>query len=67
MSTFSQDFYGGQWASFNLENINKVLAVKESLAGIENNLIENEHVLPVGNNLFSIRDVKQKWHIPEYV
>lgn len=69
---YSNDFYGGQWASFNLEGIEKYVINPQvsSNSTIENNsqyLKEGEQFQTIGNNLFGICNVSHAWHIPKYV
>ncbi|KAJ8960383.1 hypothetical protein NQ314_006073 [Rhamnusium bicolor] len=63
------DYYGGHWASFNLDAIQK-LQHKATYNSISqdnlNELInENEELMRIGNDLFNIENFKFKWHIPE--
>lgn len=53
----SNDYYGGQWASFNLKALNN-FTQKETVEA-------NENFLIIGNSIFNIRDFHSKWHIPE--
>lgn len=52
------------WASFNLDAINNFTnAAKENIAEVIKG--EGETVLPFGNHLFSMKDVKQMWNVKE--
>lgn len=59
----SNSYYGGLWASFNLDSIGKIAESNRSQGVVENK--ENEIVYPVGNDVFDLRIHSQKWHIPE--
>ncbi|KAJ8922725.1 hypothetical protein NQ315_007760 [Exocentrus adspersus] len=62
------EYYGGQWASFNLDAIqqrvreNPICHPPENIAEL---LQQGEHALPIGNDLFNIENVSFNWHIPE--
>ncbi|KAJ8982352.1 hypothetical protein NQ317_013103 [Molorchus minor] len=63
----TDDYYGGQWASFSLEAINR-LQRDNSLGGSKGDdtfSIENEEMLAIGNNLFNIENFTGTWHIPK--
>lgn len=67
---FSNDFYGGMWASFNLEGMEKYVIKPQvsSNKNVETNteLLKNgEHFLQIGNTLFGVSNVTHKWHIAE--
>ncbi|XP_017783820.1 PREDICTED: rab proteins geranylgeranyltransferase component A [Nicrophorus vespilloides] len=65
----SKDYYGGLWASFNLENIETVFSKPQSNihnAGSEDvQLDANQKKLVIGNDLFEIIDIEQAWHVLE--
>ncbi|KAI4462518.1 rab gdp-dissociation inhibitor [Holotrichia oblita] len=64
----SQDYYGGFWASFNLEQIDK-LCERNRNANIDLasdvQLNEGERLIKIGNNNFDLKNASQKWNIPE--
>lgn len=66
----SNDFYGGQWASFNLEGIEKYVinpqvSSNSTIENISQYLKEGEEFQTIGNNLFGICNVSHAWHIPK--
>lgn len=65
------DFYGGVWASFNIEGIEKYVtkqdASKVDLDSFKKYIHEGEQFLELGNNICGISDVVLNWHIPKYV
>ncbi|RZC42111.1 rab proteins geranylgeranyltransferase component A 1 [Asbolus verrucosus] len=65
----SNNYYGGLWASFNLDAIQQLNVISERTEeSFSSELVkENEKVFPVGNNLFNLKNVQIKWHIPEKV
>lgn len=69
---FSANFYGGAWASFNLDTLNSVLSEKNDNGdqkqideGLEKLLADGERIIRLGNTEFGLSNVKQEWHIPE--
>ncbi|KAF2893593.1 hypothetical protein ILUMI_12580 [Ignelater luminosus] len=64
----SNNYYGGLWASFNLDSISNIL---NSASNIETNLevkqflTENEKIYQFGNDAFHMHTHSQIWHIPE--
>lgn len=64
----SQDYYGGFWASFNLEQIDK-LCERNQNANVDISadvqLNEGERLIQIGNNNFDLKNTSQKWSIPE--
>ncbi|KAJ8956170.1 hypothetical protein NQ318_020721 [Aromia moschata] len=58
------DYYGGQWASFNLDAINKLQNNSDTIIPEKILLNENEEAFHIGNKLFSIENFSSCWHIP---
>nr|XP_022900003.1 rab proteins geranylgeranyltransferase component A 1 isoform X1 [Onthophagus taurus]XP_022900004.1 rab proteins geranylgeranyltransferase component A 1 isoform X2 [Onthophagus taurus] len=64
----SKDYYGGDWASFNLETIQKLISMESNEAQIDVNGVsieDDEVVVGVGNDIFNLKDVEQTWNIIE--
>lgn len=60
----SNHYYGGLWASFNLDSINKIGEDGHTQDVVENNT-ENELIYSVGNDHFNLLVHSQTWNIPE--
>ncbi|XP_076274633.1 rab escort protein [Rhynchophorus ferrugineus] len=56
----TNDYYGGTWASFNLKSL------QEQGTKPNEKQFENERGLQIGNDVFSIQDFSEKWHIIEH-
>ncbi|KAF5282161.1 hypothetical protein FQR65_LT02858 [Abscondita terminalis] len=63
----SNNYYGGLWASFNLDAINKLETKNELKNELDKKdlIKENETLYPVGNNFFNLRIQSQTWNVPE--
>lgn len=64
----SDNYYGGSWASFNLESIQELESVtKPSISSDAEGIIlaDGERIIPLGNEKFLIKDVKQAWNLPD--
>lgn len=65
----SNNYYGGLWASFNLDTISKIDGNIRANLEIEVNTTEliktSETLYAVGNDLFNISIQSQSWYIPE--
>ncbi|XP_018570375.1 rab proteins geranylgeranyltransferase component A 1 [Anoplophora glabripennis] len=60
------DYYGGQWASFNLDAIQKIKEKQHYILEDANKLLQqDEYITSIGNDLFNIENVVFNWHIPE--
>nr|XP_023024795.1 rab proteins geranylgeranyltransferase component A 1 [Leptinotarsa decemlineata] len=57
------DYYGGQWASFNLDAFTKI----GNISGAEENPDETSQkdMLSFGNQMFNIENFKIEWHVPD--
>jgi RAB protein geranylgeranyltransferase component A len=60
----SNNYYGGQWASFNLDAIQKLDTVNQTTDKPSPEQPDETH-LPLGNDLFNLKDFKTEWHIPK--
>ncbi|CAH1115921.1 unnamed protein product [Phaedon cochleariae] len=60
----TNDYYGGQWASFNLETITKLKNDDNSSSNVRNPLVLEENTYCLGNNVFNVENVQFKYHIP---
>ncbi|KAK4886577.1 hypothetical protein RN001_002848 [Aquatica leii] len=63
----SNNYYGGLWASFNLDSINKLVTENELRNELDKKdlLKENETLYSVGNNAFNLKIQSQTWNLPE--
>lgn len=68
----SCNYYGGLWASFNLDTLTATLSKEKSinkeeqnLANLKSLLNDSERILQIGNSDFGLSAIKQQWHIPE--
>lgn len=60
------DYYGGQWSSFNLEAILKLKEIT-SLEKHNTCTTEDPNLYPFGNNVYDIKDVEYKFHVLPYI
>lgn len=64
----SDNYYGGSWASFNLESIQELestIKPSHNSDAEEITLGDGERIVPFGNDQFLIKDVKQAWNLPD--
>lgn len=68
----SSNYYGGAWASFNLDTLNNLISEKANEnktdqlnEGLKALLTNEEKIISLGNDVFSLKNVVQEWHIPE--
>lgn len=61
---FSNDYYGGLWASFNVEAIERLCSDKIIHHDTQISLNDGEKILPIGNNLFNLENISQGWNVP---
>ena len=61
----SNNYYGGLWASFNLDAIHKLSANTEVLEPPTDLINPDETTFALGNDFFSLKNFKTDWHIPK--
>lgn len=70
---YRNDYYGGMWASFNFETLQKWLDEcrrphkenKKSMEANEKLVKDEESVIPAGNQFSTVFNIDEKWFIPE--
>lgn len=70
---YRNDYYGGMWASFTFEALQKWLNECRSGKTLENSkeatslISEKEKAISIGNQFSTVFNIEEKWFIPEYV
>lgn len=64
----SNNYYGGLWASFNLDSISNIInnaSNTETDVDVKQYVTESEKIYQIGNDAFHMSTHSQIWHIPE--
>lgn len=66
LHTFRHDYYGGQWASFCLDGLEKLPITEEfNLKDDIQKADSQKHFYNLGNHCFKITNFSFKWNIPK--
>ena len=71
LSLFSNEYYGGLWASFNFEGLQKWMEdCRQPSKNAEDNVVssvakEGETLIKAGNQFSTVFNIEEKWYIIE--